>query len=117
VDNIKKQCYALVQEIVVKRDVFCRCPGCNNLAGAGHHLFKRDRMATAFNTRYVIGVCVDCHEWARAEANEFREWVISWMGADEYEYGHQLSLAVCKYTDFKKVRDNLKQELAKYNSA
>ena len=114
---VKVECYALVQEIVVKRDIFCRCPGCCNLAGAGHHLFKRDRMATAFNTKYVIGVCVECHDWARNEADEFREWVLSWMGSNEYYEAWRLSLTVAKHIDFKQIRDNLKQELGKYKSA
>lgn len=113
--SIKQDCYALVQEIVVKRDVFCRCPGCSNLAGAGHHLFKRDRMATAFETRYVIGVCVECHEWARAEKNEFTDWVISWLG-EEYWEALRLSNTTVKHQDFKQIRDNLKVELLKYKS-
>jgi len=116
-DSIKRECYALVQAVVCARDIFCRAPGCSNLATAAHHMYKRDRLATAFNPQYLIGLCVDCHAWAHAEPDEFREWVIQWMGTDEYEYGHQLSLTVCKHIDFKKVRDNLKQDLAKYNSA
>ena len=113
-NNLKSECYALVQAVVCARDIFCRAPGCCNLATAAHHLYKRDRMATAFNPRYVIGLCNDCHSWAHAEPDEFREWVISWMGADEYEYGHQLSLTVARHVDFEGIREQLRVELGKY---
>lgn len=113
-NNIKKECYSLVQAVVCARDIFCRAPRCSNLVSAAHHLHKRDRIATAFNPKYLIGLCVDCHGWAHAEPGEFREWIIMKIGADEYEYGHQLSLTIAKHVDFEQIRNFLKQELGKY---
>lgn len=116
-DSIKRECYSLVQAVVCARDIFCRAPGCGNLATAGHHIFGRGNLATAFDPRYCIGMCVDCHvPWAHKEPDEFRYWVLGWMGAEEYSHGHQLSLTVAKYVDFKQVLDNLRQELAQYKS-
>ena len=114
--QVKKDCYALVQEIVVKRDIFCRAPGCYELASAGHHIFGRNNLSTAFNPRYVLGMCVLCHiPWAHKEPKEFQEWVIRHMGEETYYEGLRLSNTVVKHQDFKQIRDQLKQELAKYN--
>jgi len=114
-NSTKKDCYALVQAVTIARDIFCRAPGCSSMATAGHHLYKRDRMATAFNPRYVVGLCVDCHGWAHAEPDEFKEWVISWMG-DDYHDGFALSRTIVKYQDFDQIRANLRRELAKYKT-
>jgi hypothetical protein len=115
--SAKLDCYRLIQEIAVARDIFCRAPGCSEYATAGHHIYGRTNLSTAFDPRYVLGLCVQCHvPWAHKNPDEFKEWVIRWMGEDEYEYGHQLSLTIAKHVDFHWIRDNLKLELAKYKS-
>lgn len=107
----KSDCYALIQAIVVARDKFCKGPGCSNLATSGHHLYKRDCMATAFNPHYVIGICVNCHGWAHRHPTEFRQWAIYLFGEEDYFAGLKLSKTTCKYQDFNKIRDNLKEIL------
>jgi len=96
----KEDCFRLFQQIVVKRDVFCRRPGCTNLASAGHHIFGRTNLSTAFDPTYGVGLCVQCHvPWAHLKRNEFVEWVISWMGEENYNLGllksHQVLKNVC----------------------
>lgn len=110
--SAKNDCYRLIQEVVVARDIFCRAPACGRLSSTGHHLYKRDRLATAFDPRYVIGLCNDHHvPWAHKEPNEFREWVISWMGEDEYYAGLRLSNTTVKQQDFEQIREYLREKL------
>jgi hypothetical protein len=108
---IKSECYALVQQIVTKRDKLCKGPGCMNISTSGHHLFKRDNMGTAFNTRYVIGLCNTCHGWAQRNPSKARQWAIYLLGEDEYLAGQRLAKSVVKYVDLEKIRDGLKNEL------
>lgn len=111
---IKKECYALIQQVVKARDVFCRGPGCPAITTSGHHIYSRSDVGTAFNPRYTVSLCVDCHAWAHGEPIAFQNWVISWMGEDEYYAALRLSNAVVKHQDFNQIREFLKQELAKY---
>lgn len=113
--SLKKECYALLQEVVVRRDVFCRAPGCSNLATAGHHIFGRKNLATAFDPRYSIGMCVECHLWAHTEPEQFFEWVVRWMG-EEYYTALKFSNTVVKHQDLTQIKEQLKAELRKYKS-
>lgn len=108
---LKKDCYALVQQIVTKRDRLCKGPGCTNLSASGHHLFKRDNMGTAFNTRYVIGLCNNCHSWAQRHPDDCRQWAIYLLGDEAYHIGQRLAKSVVKYVDLEKIRDGLRKEL------
>ena len=117
-NSAKDDCYSLIQEIAVARDGLCRAPGCCQIATAGHHIFGRKNMATAFNPRYALGMCVDCHvPWAHKEPDQFNEWVISWMGEEEYYAALRLSNSVCKHQDFKQIRAALLEVLKKYKKA
>jgi len=69
-------------------------------------------MATAFDPRYVIGLCVDCHRWAHAKPAQFTDWVISWMG-DEYYFGVRKSHTVVKDVNYIEIREGLKRILAR----
>ncbi len=109
--SIKLECYALVQAIVTKRDKLCKGPGCMNISTSGHHLFKRDNMGTAFNTRYVIGLCNNCHGWAQRNPSQARQWAVYLLGEDVYLAGLRLAKSVVKYVDFEKIRNDLKKEL------
>lgn len=114
--SAKGDCYALIQAIAVARDRLCRAPGCRSPSTAGHHLFKRDRLATAFDPRYVWGVCPACHGWAHRHPAQFRGWVISIMGENEYYAALRLSNSVVKHQDFIQIRDNLRAELSNIRS-
>lgn len=73
-------------------------------------------MGTAFNPRYAIGMCAGCHvPWAHGEPVEFQNWVISWLGEDEFYAALRLSNTVVKNQNFNDIRDFLRLELAKYN--
>lgn len=104
----KEDCYNLVQKIACARDKSCRAPGCSYPSTAGHHFFKRDRLATAFDLRYVWGMCLGCHGWAHRQPDQFREWVISTIGENEYYTGLRLSHTVVKNLDYEEIRDGLK---------
>ncbi len=110
----KHDCYALLQQVVVARDRLCRAPGCCGLATAGHHIFKRDRLATAFLPKYAIGLCINCHiPWAHKEPDQFTEWVISWMSEEEYYAGLRLSHTAVKFLDYDAIYQSLREELKK----
>ena len=114
--SAKDDCYRLIQEISVARDPFCRAPGCERLSTCGHHLFPRSRLATAFDPRFIIGLCHYCHvPWAHAKTKEFQEWVISWMGEDVFIEGVRLSNSIVKHLDFNEKRRYLMTELSKFH--
>lgn len=108
---LEQECYALIQAVVLARDVFCRAPGCVHASASAHHIFKRDRLATAFNPTYLVGLCLTCHtSWAHGHPEEFREWLLSWMG-DAYYEGLRLSNTIVKNYDYKCTRDALRKTL------
>ena len=102
-----RECYKLIQEIAVALDPFCIHPGCNNPSVVGHHLFKRDRMATAFHVECVKGLCDQHHKVAHADPNGFTGYMIGKIGP-RYDELLRLSHTVVKNIDFKKERDKLK---------
>ena len=114
-DSVKKQCYDLVQEIVLMRDISCRAPGCvGEVSTAGHHIFGRGNLSTAFDLRYVWGMCLGFHGWAHRQPDQFREWVISSMGEEQYYTALRLSNTVVKNLDFEEIRDGLRAIAAKF---
>jgi hypothetical protein len=109
---IERECYALVQEVVVARDVSCMRHNCMKPSVCGHHLFKRDRMATAFLTDAIIGFCAEDHQWAHKHPRDCRELAIEIL-AERYFELERLSRTVCKNVDYKAIRDRLRAELKK----
>ena len=114
---IKKECYALLQQIVKKRDILCYGPACESLVTSGHHMYSRSDMATCFDPRYTISLCVDCHSWAHKKPAQFREWIISWMGEDEYYFGLRKSNSTVKNQNYIEIREGLKRILVAYKKA
>lgn len=107
-----KDCYALLQAIVTRRDPFCRRPGCHRPTSAGHHIFKRDRMASAFDPQFCVGLCAHCHtSWAHGQPDEFRAWVIGWMGESEYYDALRTSHSIVKHQDLNEIHRLLSIEL------
>ena len=104
----KDDCYKLIQQIVVKRDVFCKYPSCFSQSSAGHHLFKRDRLATAFLPEAVIGLCVDHHTPRWVEDPVFIDYLVAMMGERYYEL-QRLSYTVVRNFDFKECRKQLRR--------
>ena len=51
-----------------------------------HHIFgKKAHPATRWVLENGITVCYHCHVSAHASPEDFRRWVIGWMGEKEYE--------------------------------
>lgn len=106
----KKDCYFMLQKVVCARDVFCR--RCNQRrTSAGHHIFGRSNNATCFDPKYSIGLCLNCHENAHAEPEQFDEWAMNWMGEKEFYDAVLLSNSVVKHQDLDKIYEDLSAEL------
>jgi hypothetical protein len=113
--SIKDDCYALVQRIVVSRDVYCRFPGCGKRSTAGHHVFKRDNMGTAFDVDLVVGLCEDHHvPWAHGKKYEFTDWVMRYLGSEAYYEGLERSRQIVKHVDYPEIKKHLTILLTKY---
>ena len=109
--SAKDDCYKLIQEIAVARDVVCQRPECGRPADCGHHLFKRDRMATAFLPEAVVGVCAQDHTgWAHAKPREFKAFMVEKRGNRYYELA-RLSETVCKHQNYAEIRAGLRENL------
>ena len=111
-DAVKAECYKLIQQVGLKQHPDCQFPGCNKKAACMHHVFKRDRMGTAFNPEAVIALCVKHHDFAHAEPATFKllaKKIIGW----KYDYLRELSLTVVQFSeaDFIRIRDALNRLL------
>ena len=106
--SAKDDCYQLIQQIVVTRDQICQHPKCSTGVQCGHHLFKRDRMATAFDPEAVIGLCAWHHtSWAENQPNVFREFMIKRMG-ERYQQLRRKSYETVKNLDYESIREHLR---------
>lgn len=112
---IVKECYELIQELSILFYPICSWPGCSKPSTVGHHLFKRDRMATAFSIECVWGMCHDHHGAVHDRKRWFAEYVYTIIGERYYEL-QRLSNTTAKYIDFRKVRDDLKKQIKMLSS-
>ena len=99
------ECFRLIQCVSVTQYPVCRVPGCEAPSVAGHHLFPRARMGTAFNPKAVFAVCQVHHDFAHAHPIEFREIARQVVG-DEYEALRELSLMEVQFRaeDFRRIK-------------
>jgi len=79
----------IVSLMVRRRDDYT-CRKCGRIAVnkgdvAHHHIFTKRRFTTRWLKRNGVTLCFHCHRWAHAAAEEFREWVLSWMPKEEYD--------------------------------
>lgn len=103
----KKDCYSIIQEIAVARDKVCQKPECSRRAEAGHHLWKRDRFATAFLPEAILGLCTQHHTgWAHNKPEEFKKFMVARMGEEYYEL-RRLSNTVVKNLDYNEIYKGL----------
>ena len=100
----KKELYALIQEVAVKRHP--TCPWCDKPSVVGHHLFKRDRLATAFLPEAVQGVCDFHHKYWHKHPKGFRHEMIRIIG-DRYWELERLSYTVVRNMDYGEVKKKL----------
>jgi len=103
-----KECYKLIQELVTKETPFCK--RCGAPATVGHHLYKRDRLATAFLPEALWSLCAECHNWVHRNPYPFQVMVINEIGERYYEL-LRLSHTVVKNMDFDQVKKELKKRL------
>lgn len=76
---------SIVSKIVRERDGH-RCRKCGRTSCFHHHIFgKKAHPATRWNKDNGISLCFHCHRDAHASPEDFRRWVLSWMGEREYE--------------------------------
>lgn len=99
-------CYRLIQMVALQQDPACII--CGWPSEVGHHLFKRDRLATAFLPEAVRGLCNQCHRDAHNYPLLFSGTMIRMMGEDRYFELERLSWKVAKHFDFNAKRQVLK---------
>jgi hypothetical protein len=109
--SVEKECFALIQEIAVKRHP--RCKRCGDPSQCGHHIFTRSRPATAFLPEAVIGLCAECHDWIERHPDFGAALAVSILGREEYDHLSALSRVVCRYraADYREIRDGLRKIL------
>jgi len=103
----KDDCYKLVQQIAVAQDPICIMPECGQTSQVGHHLFKRDRMGTAFHPEAVRGLCHRHHGHAHAKPEQFKKAMIRLMG-ERYHELQKLSKTVVNGMDYVAKREELR---------
>ena len=69
---------------VRKRDNH-RCRRCGKETVYHHHIFTKTRLTTRWDMKNGVSLCFFCHRWAHSAAEEFRQWVLSWMSQTEYD--------------------------------
>jgi hypothetical protein len=106
----KQECYALIQEVAVKQDPVCRHPRCYKPSVVGHHIFKRDRLATAFLPIAVWGACDDHHKFWHAHPAAFKRLAVRILGPMYYDL-QRLSYTVVKNMDYGEVKRKLTEIL------
>lgn len=71
-NSIKRDCYRMMQQIASRGR--CRYMECQEAATVGHHLFKRDRLGTAFLIDAVVPLCIAHHRFAHEKPMIFKRW-------------------------------------------
>jgi hypothetical protein len=109
-DSLKAACYRLIQQVVLAQYPACR--RCQKPSEVGHHIFKRDRLGTAFNPLAVVALCNACHAFVHSKPSEAKTLAKEWLG-DDYEKLQVLSRMVVQFrdADYRIIRDKLKEGL------
>ena len=111
----KEKCYRIIQEIAVARDKHCQAPFCYQPADCGHHTFKRDRLATAFNPDVVIGMCTQHHTgFCHNKPKQFKEFMINRLGEERYYALRRQSYTNVDHPDYNEIYQGLVKVLRAY---
>jgi ribosomal protein S27AE len=105
---LKHDCYALIQEIVCKRDKVCQRCGRNPISA--HHVFGRKNHGSAFEPDSCLALCAECHDgWARKCPQEAKDLLRTRFGEERYTYLAFSSREVCRLRDshFRQIRERL----------
>ena len=63
-----------------------RCRKCGRDRVYNHHIFgKKAHPSTRWILENCVSLCFHCHRDAHASPEDFRRWVLSWMGERKYE--------------------------------
>ncbi len=90
----------ITSERVRKRDGYI-CRKCGRDQVGNHHIFgKAAHPATRWELDNGLSLCFFCHRDAHASPEDFRRWVLSWMGEAAYE---ALYVKAQMRTSFKEV--------------
>lgn len=112
----KEEAYRLIQAVVVQRDKVCQSPKCSERAQCGHHVWGRAKLATAFLSEAVIGLCNKHHGLAHGKPKEFKKFMISRLGEYRYYELRRLSNVIMKGTiDYDEICHNLSLELKSWS--
>lgn len=50
------------------------------------HFWGRGNSGTRYDPKNCIGLCRPCHDyWEHQKNNEYKEWMLKWLGPKEYE--------------------------------
>jgi len=110
-NSTKQDCYRLIQQITLLRDPICVVPGCAFLSSAGHHLFPRARLSTAFDPQAVRGLCHQHHQWVHANPKQATLMFIKLIGVLKYGELERKSRTIMPNFDFEETRRVLKSIL------
>jgi hypothetical protein len=107
-DTNKAKCYRLVQVIGLRLHPHCQVPECKHRSVTMHHLFPRNRMATAFYLDALFAVCLTHHALAHAEPIEFEAIAIKCL-KDQYYELQALSRTIVRFreADYKRIAEAL----------
>jgi 5-methylcytosine-specific restriction endonuclease McrA len=110
----KDDCYKLIQELCIKRDVFCQHPRCGEKATVGHHIFHRSNQCVAFDPENIIGLCYKHHtKWAHGKPKELLRHIAKLKGEKGFAELQQKAKGICQHLDYAAIKRQLRREIKK----
>ena len=109
--SAERRCARLVQQVVCERDRVCQRCGATPICG--HHFWSRRHHGTAFDPQALLGLCVECHQWAHTSPEMAKILLRTILGDERYTWIEALSKSICKLNeaDFRDIAEGLKQTL------
>lgn len=99
--------------VVKQRDGHeCQVEGCTKNNVNAHHIFSRKNHSTRWDVSNGISLCFYHHmRWAHVEYEQFRDFVINWMGKKPFEALKERAGRIEKYTiaDLLNIKEKLKR--------
>lgn len=96
----RELCERMMQEIAVTRDKVCQDPKCSDAATVGHHIFRRNKLSTAFEPDNLVGLCVVHHGRAHSNPAFFKKQMIDRLGEKRYYELRRQSNETAKNIDY-----------------
>ena len=75
-----------------------------------HHIMSRRYLGTRWDMENGVTLCVSHHRRAHGDPEEFRDWVLAWMGRERFDFLKYRALRITKYSegDLKLLREGFK---------